>query len=95
MGVVQDFSTNNNTPTIITRKGQHSYMNRIVSRRSKPNSHTTFIGKQLNPWYLLQPQDVIKRVAMRRSLCIKYNSNQRREQHCEKESQTMQRGEEQ
>jgi hypothetical protein len=32
-----------------------------VSRRSKPNSRTTFIGEQPNPWDLLQPQDVMSR----------------------------------
>ena len=35
--------------------------NRTVSRRSKPNSRTTFIGEQPNPWDLLQPQDVMSR----------------------------------
>ncbi|KAA0066843.1 hypothetical protein E6C27_scaffold271G002080 [Cucumis melo var. makuwa] len=33
--------------------------NRTVLRRSKPNSRTTFIGEQPNPWDLLQPQDVM------------------------------------
>ena len=32
-----------------------------VSRRSKPNSRTTLIGEQSNPWDLLQPQDVMSR----------------------------------
>ena len=32
-----------------------------VSRRSKPNSRTTFIGEQPNPWNLLQLQDVMSR----------------------------------
>ena len=32
-----------------------------VSRRSKPNSRTTLIGEQPNPWDLLQPQDVMSR----------------------------------
>ena len=31
------------------------------SRRSKPNSRTTFIGEQPNPWDPLQPQDVMSR----------------------------------
>lgn len=35
--------------------------NRTVSRRSKPNSRTTFIGEQPNPWDLIQPQDVMSR----------------------------------
>jgi len=30
-----------------------------VSRRSKLNSGTIFIGEQPNPWDLLQPQDMI------------------------------------
>ncbi|XP_062234314.1 uncharacterized protein LOC133931445 [Phragmites australis] len=34
--------------------------NRTISRRSKPNSRTTFIGKQPNLWDL-QPQDVMSR----------------------------------
>jgi len=32
-----------------------------VLRRSKPNSRTTFIGEQPNPWDLLQPQVVMSR----------------------------------
>lgn len=32
-----------------------------VSRRSKPNSRTTFVGEQPNPWNLLQLQDVMSR----------------------------------
>ena len=32
-----------------------------VSRRSKPNSRTTLIGEQPNPWNLLQLQDVMSR----------------------------------
>ena len=35
--------------------------NQTVSRRSKPNSRTTFIGEQPNPWNLLQLQDVMNR----------------------------------
>src|ERR1041385_9002796 len=35
--------------------------NRTVSRRSEPSSRTTLIGKQPNPWDLLQPQDVMSR----------------------------------
>jgi len=35
--------------------------NRTVSRRSQPNSRTTFIGEQPNPWNLLQLQDVMSR----------------------------------
>src|ERR1700710_1442260 len=34
---------------------------RTVSRRSEPSSRTTLIGEQPNPWYLLQPQDVMSR----------------------------------
>ena len=34
---------------------------RTVSRRSEPNSLTTLIGDQPNPWDLLQPQDVMSR----------------------------------
>src|ERR1700726_3581236 len=34
---------------------------RTVSRRSKPSSRTALIGEQLNPWDLLQPQDVTSR----------------------------------
>ena len=32
-----------------------------VLRRSKPNSRTTLIGEQPNPWNLLQLQDVMSR----------------------------------
>ena len=32
-----------------------------VSRRSKPNSRTTFVGEQPNPWNLFQLQDVMSR----------------------------------
>ena len=34
---------------------------RTVSRRSEPNSCSTLIGEQPNPWDLLQPQDVKSR----------------------------------
>jgi len=34
---------------------------RTVSRRSEPNSRTTLIGEQPNPWDHLQPQDVMSR----------------------------------
>ena len=34
---------------------------RTVSRRSKPNSCTTLIGEQPNPWYPLLHQDLISR----------------------------------
>src|ERR687894_914732 len=34
---------------------------RTVSRRSEPNSRTTLIGDQPNPWDLLQPQDAMSR----------------------------------
>ena len=34
---------------------------RTVSRRTKPNSRTTFIGEQPNPWDHLQPQVVTSR----------------------------------
>src|ERR1700742_103322 len=32
-----------------------------VSRRFEPSSRTTLISEQLNPWDLLQPQDVMSR----------------------------------
>ena len=32
-----------------------------VSRRSKPNSRTTLIDEQSNPWHHLQRQDVMNR----------------------------------
>ena len=32
-----------------------------VSRRFEPNSRTTLIGEQPNPWDLLQPQDAMSR----------------------------------
>ena len=35
--------------------------NRTVSRRSEPNSRTTLIGEQPNPWDILQPRDVMSR----------------------------------
>jgi hypothetical protein len=35
--------------------------NQTVSRRFKPNSRTTLIGEQPNPWNLLQLQDVMSR----------------------------------
>src|ERR1700681_861340 len=34
---------------------------RTVSRRFEPNSRTTLISEQPNPWDLLQPQDVMSR----------------------------------
>src|SRR3989338_7403944 len=34
---------------------------RTVSRRSEPNSRTTLMVEQPNPWDLLQPQDVMSR----------------------------------
>src|SRR6201989_1624328 len=34
---------------------------RTVSRRSEPSSRATLISEQLNPWDLLQPQDVTSR----------------------------------
>jgi len=34
---------------------------RTVSQRSEPNSRTTLIGEQPNPWDLLQPRDVMSR----------------------------------
>src|SRR3984957_18319207 len=34
---------------------------RTVSRRSEPNSRTTLIGEQPNPWDLLRPQDAMSR----------------------------------
>ena len=44
-----------NTPTPTADR------DRTVSRRSEPNSRTTLIGEQPNPWDLLQPQDVMSR----------------------------------
>ncbi len=44
-----------NTPTPTADR------DRTVSRRSEPNSRTTLIGDQPNPWDLLQPQDVMSR----------------------------------
>src|SRR5581483_11508760 len=44
-----------NSPTPTTDRDQ------TVSRRFEPNSRTTFIGEQPNPWDLLQPQDVMSR----------------------------------
>ena len=44
-----------NSLTLIVDRGQ------TVSRRSKPNSRTTLIGEQPNPWNLLQLQDVMSR----------------------------------
>ena len=35
--------------------------NRTVLQRSEPNSGTTLIGEQPNPWNLLQLQDVTSR----------------------------------
>ena len=34
---------------------------RTVSRRSEPSSRATLMSEQLNPWDLLQPQDVTSR----------------------------------
>jgi hypothetical protein len=44
-----------NTPTPTADRDQ------TVSRRFEPNSRTTLIGEQPNPWDLLQPQDVMSR----------------------------------
>ncbi len=44
-----------NTPTPTADR------DRTVSRRFEPNSRTTLIGEQPNPWDLLQPQDVMSR----------------------------------
>ena len=44
-----------NSPTPTTDR------DRTVSRRSEPNSRTTLIGEQPNPWELLHPQDVMSR----------------------------------
>src|SRR4029079_16209850 len=44
-----------NSPTPTTDR------DRTVSRRSEPSSRTTLISEQLNPWDLLQPQDVMSR----------------------------------
>jgi hypothetical protein len=44
-----------NTPTPTVDRDQ------TVSRRFEPNSRTTLIGEQPNPWDLLQPQDVMSR----------------------------------
>ena len=42
-------------PTPITDR------DRTVSRRSEPSSRATLMSEQLNPWDLLQPQDVTSR----------------------------------
>ena len=34
---------------------------RTVSRRSEPNSRTTLIGEQPNPWKIVHHQDVMSR----------------------------------
>ncbi len=39
----------------------HGRQGQTVSRRSKPNSCTTLIGEQPNPWYPLLHQDLISR----------------------------------
>src|ERR687886_2844354 len=44
-----------NSPTPTADRDQ------TVSRRFEPNSRTTLIGEQPNPWDLLQPQDVMSR----------------------------------
>src|SRR5258708_13827811 len=44
-----------NSPTPTADRDQ------TVSRRFEPNSRTTLIGEQPNPWHLLQPQDVMSR----------------------------------
>src|ERR1043166_1888209 len=44
-----------NSPTPTTDRDQ------TVSRRFEPNSRTTLIGEQPNPWDLLQPQDAMSR----------------------------------
>jgi hypothetical protein len=48
-------ATLRNTPTPTVDRDQ------TVSRRFEPNSRTTLIGEQPNPWDLLQPQDVMSR----------------------------------
>src|SRR3989440_5096521 len=44
-----------NSPTPTADRDQ------TVSRRFEPNSRTTLIGEQPNPWDLLQPQDAMSR----------------------------------
>src|ERR671925_527968 len=44
-----------NSPTPTADRDQ------TVSRRFEPNSRTTLIGEQPNPWDLLQPEDVMSR----------------------------------
>ena len=48
-------ATHLNTPTPTVDRDQ------TVSRRFEPNSRTTLIGEQTNPWYQLQHQDVMSR----------------------------------
>ena len=49
--------------------------NRTVSRRSKPNSRTTLIGEQPNPWNRLQLQDVMSRHRTYVRIYLFYNKN--------------------
>jgi len=42
---------------------------RTVSQRSEPSSRTTLISEQLNPWNLLQLQDVMSRHRGAKPLC--------------------------
>src|ERR687890_2396926 len=52
---------------LVLRTGPLKYLtpttdrDRTVSRRSEPSSRATLMSEQLNPWDLLQPQDVTSR----------------------------------
>src|ERR1041384_3716556 len=52
---------------LVLRSGPRKFLtpttdrDRTVSRRSEPSSRATLMSEQLNPWDLLQPQDVTSR----------------------------------
>ena len=48
-------------PTPLNFSTRIAHRDRTVSRRSQPSSRTTLIAEQPNPWYRLQPQDVMSR----------------------------------
>src|SRR5476649_1231714 len=47
--------------TLLKSRTPTADRDQTVSRRFEPNSRTTLIGEQPNPWDLLQPQDVMSR----------------------------------
>jgi hypothetical protein len=61
--LVQRNDSLNSLPPLAYKQGHtpKEDRNRTASRRTKPNSRTTLIGEQPNPWDLLQPQDVMSR----------------------------------